>query len=118
MGLLTRVAVGAAVTALGVTMSAVPAAASSLTVSGYCEADFGFGATRDFECSASASGGTGSYSYSWRSLTPNAVFLLSQGPLGDGYCWAYTDNVVRVTVTSSGETASADVRFHCPSSRH
>ncbi|MEU4567898.1 hypothetical protein [Micromonospora sp. NPDC023956] len=117
MGLFARVAVGAAAAVLGATMGAVPAAASALTVSGSCESAAGFGATRDFACSATASGGTGGRLHSWRSLTPNSVFLVAQGAVSEGYCWAYTENVVRVTVTSGAETASADVRFSCPSSR-
>ncbi|WP_431977186.1 hypothetical protein [Micromonospora haikouensis] len=58
-------------------------------------------------------GGTGDYRYTWQPLTPFTGLYADQGPASSGYCSAYADVIVRVTVASGTETASADVRFPC-----
>lgn len=114
MGLPTKVVVAVAVAALGSMVSPAPVAASALTVDGGCRADFGFNSPwRDFSCTASAAGGTGGYHYTWQSMRPLTVLLVDQGPSSNGYCSAYDNTMVQVTVTSGAETASTVIPFHC-----
>ncbi|MDI5938655.1 MULTISPECIES: hypothetical protein [unclassified Micromonospora] len=113
MSLITTVAAGLAATVLGGTMVGAPAATTTLTVDGRCKAQFGIGQWRDFDCTASATGGDGDYRYTWQPLIPITVFHADQGPSSSGYCTAYADTVVRVTVVSGAETASANIPFPC-----
>lgn len=113
MNLITTVAAGLAATVLGGATLGTPAATTTLAVDGYCKAQFGIGQWRDFGCTASATGGAGDHRYTWQPLTPFTGFYADQGPASIGYCSAYADVIVRVTVASGAETASADVRFPC-----
>lgn len=113
MGLLGTAAVGVAATVLGGTMAGAPAAATALTVEGQCRAVYGIGQWRDFHCTASASGGAGNYQYTWKVIMPFTVLLVDEGPAAEGYCSAYSDSRVRVTVVSGTETAQTDIGFPC-----
>lgn len=114
MSPLTKVAAAVATAVLGSTAIATPAAASTLTVDARCWAVFGFNSPWwDFACTASAAGGTGGYQYTWQSLKPFTVFEDDRGPESEGYCAAYEDTRVQVTVTSGAETASTDITFYC-----